>query len=184
MTLLEILKAARELISDEESWAKGNYAYLSEEEGALAVDWKSPLAACWCPAGALLKSAQGQAAEALIALAYGLPTVKDVDFSKKEEEAIEQIARWNDAPERTHAEVLQRFDEAIARLDLGSRETIWLCGACGKTGVTRMTVGDESCYLHSVEVFVDSIERFPSGRIKAATAVPRVDQVERKDSAG
>ena len=25
--------------------------------------------------------------------------------------------KWNDAPERTHAEVLQRFDEAIARLE-------------------------------------------------------------------
>lgn len=39
------------------------------------------------------------------------------------------------------------------------RKTVWLCGACGRTGKTRMAVGDESCYLNSVEVYEDSIER-------------------------
>lgn len=67
---------------------------------------------------------------------------------------------------------------------MSERKTIWLCGACGRTGETRMTVGDESCYLNSVEVFVDSIQRNLNGRIKAATAVPRVDQIKRKDSTG
>ncbi len=47
---------------------------------------------------------------------------------------------------------------------MSERKTIWLCGACGRTGETRMTVGDESCYLNSVEVFVDSIQRNLNGR--------------------
>lgn len=66
---------------------------------------------------------------------------------------------------------------------MSERKTIWLCGACGKTGKTRMTVGDESCYLNAVEVYVDSIKRNLNGRIKYAKAVARVDQIERKDSA-
>lgn len=28
-----------------------------------------------------------------------------------------QVFTWNDAPERTHAEVLARFDEAIVKLE-------------------------------------------------------------------
>lgn len=53
--------------------------------------------------------------------------------------------------------------------DLG--ETIWLCGACGKTGAARESVGDESCYLNATLVYVESIERDAEGRIVAATAV-------------
>ena len=52
------------------------------------------------------------------------------------------------------------------------RKTIWVCGACGRSGETRMTVGDESCYLKSVEVFEDTVQRGPDGLVKAATAVP------------
>ncbi len=186
MNTIEILKKARALLSDPDNWAQGDYAFLSENDGALNVDWKSPIAACWCPAGALLKVSQGQAAAALVELAQGLPSTKVVFLIGDSDKEIDQIATWNDAPERTHAEVLQHFDEAIARLaaSVSERKTIWLCGACGKTGEARMTVGDESCYLNSVEVFVDSIQRDLNGRIKTATVVPRVDQIERKDSAG
>lgn len=51
------------------------------------------------------------------------------------------------------------------------RKTVWLCGACGRTGKTRMAVGDESCYLNSVEVYEDSIDRDTKGRVVRATAI-------------
>lgn len=53
-----------------------------------------------------------------------------------------------------------------------ARPTIWLCGACGKTGPTRETVGDESCWMWSVTVYVDSIQRDATGRIIGAQATP------------
>ncbi len=117
MKTIEILKKARELLSDEERWAQGDYAFLAKDDIALNVDWKSPIAACWCPAGALLKVSQGQAAAALVELARDLPGTKVVFLKGDSDKEIDQIATWNDAPERTHAEILQRFDEAIARLE-------------------------------------------------------------------
>ena len=122
MTTIEILKKARELLSDAEHWAQGDYAYLYDDCGALTpVDWKSPSAECWCPAGALLKVSCDQATDALTELARGLPGIKAAPFTEDEyNKAIDQIAIWNDTPERTHAEVLQRFDEAIARLGAAS----------------------------------------------------------------
>ena len=53
-----------------------------------------------------------------------------------------------------------------------SRSKIWVCGACGRSGKTRMTVGDESCYLNSVEVWEDTAKRGANGLVRAATAVP------------
>lgn len=52
------------------------------------------------------------------------------------------------------------------------RTKIWVCGACGRSGKTRMTVGDESCYLNSIEVWEDTVKRGANGLVKAATAVP------------
>lgn len=52
------------------------------------------------------------------------------------------------------------------------RNRIWVCGACGRSGKTRMTVGDESCYLNSVEVWEDTVKRGANGLVKTATAVP------------
>lgn len=47
-----------------------------------------------------------------------------------------------------------------------TREIVWMCAACGRQGKTRMTVGDESCYLgdescylHAVQVYADTIVR-------------------------
>jgi uncharacterized UBP type Zn finger protein len=40
-----------------------------------------------------------------------------------------------------------------------ARAIVWLCAACGRVGKNRMTVGDESCYLHAQAVYADSIVR-------------------------
>lgn len=52
-------------------------------------------------------------------------------------------------------------------------KTLWVCGACGKVGPSRATVGDESCYLNSTKCYADSIEFGPHGRAVKATAAPR-----------
>lgn len=39
------------------------------------------------------------------------------------------------------------------------RKTVWMCAACGKTGKTRDSIGDESCYMWGTLVWEDSIVR-------------------------
>jgi hypothetical protein len=53
------------------------------------------------------------------------------------------------------------------------RKRVWVCGACGKIGATRDTVGDESCYMWSVECWEDSVLRDLNGNVRGAQAVPK-----------
>lgn len=62
-----------------------------------------------------------------------------------------------------------------------SRKQVWMCGACGKTGATRMTVGDESCYLHSVLVWEDSIKRV-DGHLYADAVTDAVKDLVKENS--
>lgn len=67
-------------------------------------------------------------------------------------------------------------DTKLKFVDSAPRSKVWVCGACGRQNADRMKVGDESCYLNSVLVYEDSIER--KGQIGQpgfslhATAVP------------
>jgi hypothetical protein len=54
---------------------------------------------------------------------------------------------------------------------LAREGTIWMCGACGKTGKDRDKVGDESCRTWSVLVHENSIVRDETGRAIGAEAV-------------
>lgn len=104
MSPLDVLRGARELLSDPARWTKGVNARdaAGERVGILSVD-----AACWCMWGALDKvrgtSGWDDAVEALRAAVGGAP-----------------VSCWNDAPARTHAEVLAAFDRAIASLEAQS----------------------------------------------------------------
>ncbi len=49
-------------------------------------------------------------------------------------------------------------------------ETVWVCPACGKSGPTRGTVGDESCRMWAVECWPSSLV-FDGWRVTAAVAV-------------
>ena len=89
MTTLEILKAARELLAVPERWTKGA---LARSQNGDDVNPKSSEAAhSFCIVGAIGRS--------------------NIDYDSFD------LAYWNDAPERTHAEVLARFDEAIVKLE-------------------------------------------------------------------
>lgn len=100
MTTIEILKKARELLSDPARWCQNKYKDGDKRcmAGALAES-----------AGCNILPAVDDALEAIeIKLEY---------ITSAEALRLEHIPTFNDAPERTHAEILQRFDEAIARLE-------------------------------------------------------------------
>lgn len=100
MTTLEILKAARELLAVPERWTTGVLARAHNGDEVTPSSYK---AASWCMSGACLKSCMGNDSQFLYVI-----DALDLDTC---------IPIWNDAPERTHAEVLARFDEAIAKLE-------------------------------------------------------------------
>ncbi len=112
MTSLEILKAARKLISDEKCWTQGAYARECARRCSPCSCRRCCVLVCrrcFCQGGSRFRKCDiagitytNEMSEAALLLpGHGLMWV------------------WNDAPERTHAEILQRFDEAIARLEAG-----------------------------------------------------------------
>jgi hypothetical protein len=98
MTTLEILKGARELLSDPARWTQGHAARTA---AGRKTSYQDPDAVCYCPWGAL-RLVGGLGAD-LVVLSLGF-------------EGTSEFFAWNDAPERTHTEVLARFDKAVARL--------------------------------------------------------------------
>lgn len=93
------LREARALIEPEGAWVQGSYAYTASKRALITGSQEG--AVCWCAVGAIDKSCQGE------------PRLwrKAADFLG---DAVGcAIPKWNDAPERTHAEVLAAFDKAI-----------------------------------------------------------------------
>lgn len=98
MTTLEILRAARELIATPERWTQGAG---SRDADGVARNFNEPSVTCRCLYMAVSIAAgnyhQGQL-DAFWALGF------------REQS---HVVGWNDAPERTHAEVMALFDAAI-----------------------------------------------------------------------
>ena len=119
MTTLEILKAARELLAVPERWTKGVGARDSK---GIAVDWDDDSVYCRCAYIAISTVCGGQRPKEYSAFGGpALPPGRAVAFAA----AVSTLGfrrghdlfTWNDAPERTHAEVLARFDTANAKLE-------------------------------------------------------------------
>ena len=89
----EKLREARALI--ERGWTQGVFARLPNGNGTYAENRK---ATCFCMVGALYHV--GASARCLRMLERATHT--------------SPAAKWNDAPERTQADVLAAFDKAIA----------------------------------------------------------------------
>ena len=94
MTTVEVLKAARAKI--EQGWCQGSYARNAMNEKVL---YRSVDACRWCAMGAIVSLG-------------GVDWITAADVIKQAN-AIEVIPKWNDAPNRTQAEVLAAFDKAI-----------------------------------------------------------------------
>lgn len=102
MTPLEILTGARELLSDRGRWTKRSYA---RDERGLGCSSLAKDAVCWCAAGAILRTAQHDAAiEEAWKLAYDeVPN------------GVNGFMTYNDRLDTTHADILALFDRAIEK---------------------------------------------------------------------
>ena len=101
MTTLEILKAARELLAVPGGGQRDHNGNL--------VNWDAPGIICRCAWQTLRFVAQP---DMNTRIKYPEKYYSALGFK-----TLGELVTWNDAPERTHAEVLARFDEAIVKLE-------------------------------------------------------------------
>lgn len=140
-TTIEILTAARDLLSDERRWTKGDTA---RDEIGRDVDYFAPEAVSWCLLGACYKASKGgfndpkvwDAQHLLIDVMSGSfvdfndsPYTTHADVLKSplgmpyQNTALDlvpsvvggHIAEFNDDPNTTHADILQVLDAAIKK---------------------------------------------------------------------
>jgi len=113
----EILIAARALVDTPDKWTKGSYA--KDGQGRQVPSY-SEQAQCFCTLGAFFHAS---------ASFHEKPFIQTPEHELMERQARRALgnainpkalfilfADWNDAPERTHAEVLAAYDKAIAAL--------------------------------------------------------------------
>ena len=108
MTPKEILIAARAKIEAPERWTKGAYARHASGRPAGPEIGNAD---CWCIVGAVTAVMGIKAGCLDAAICRMLSDAAGI------EAYAEDITEWNDAPGRTHAEVLATFDRAIAAAD-------------------------------------------------------------------
>lgn len=84
----------RELLDGPEKWTKGLSA--RDASGSM-VDVDSPYAVCWCLYGAMQRC-------------YGLGTVAISAAYGKVAALVGSVVAWNDAPQRTFADVKDTVD--------------------------------------------------------------------------
>jgi hypothetical protein len=101
---LQILKAARALITPEGAWTQGFYA---RTKNGFTVNTQSKDACSWCWLGAIAKVSDN----------IGGPQYEAAHDLFKRVSGEKYPSKFNDAPGRTQAEVLAKFDEAIAALE-------------------------------------------------------------------
>jgi hypothetical protein len=116
-TPLEVLRGARELLSDPKRWAKKWFA-----KGSLGFDCDalSPDAVCWCVAGAIERVAAGrsqayrEAIGAFVAANHiELPRTTEDDEERDELQGmLDSIGGYNDESE--HAAIVRSLEAAIA----------------------------------------------------------------------
>lgn len=117
---LAILRGARALLARPDAWLRGVGARTSE--GELCPS-SSPAAACFCAIGVLNHLAPlggwGKAHRALFA---ELPKAwcSRVKPSNVKDDHWVSVARFNDDPNTTHADLLALFDRAIASVAVRS----------------------------------------------------------------
>lgn len=113
---LEILKGARELLSEEKNWNKGSYADKKNADGTKDLKfqglwfWSHPEANCWCSMGAMLKvSGSDKPFGSAIDEAEEILKIAVKEITGEDEE----VACFNDNPSTEHSDVLRMFDLAI-----------------------------------------------------------------------
>ena len=112
-TVLSVLTQVRELLTPEGCWTQDAFGRDATGEKCPA---RSESCACWCLVGAIQAvcpspSTRGAVYERL-ATVLGV-AVDYSDSSSGDTHNDGQIIEWQDAPARTHAEVLAALDKAI-----------------------------------------------------------------------
>lgn len=103
-TAADVLKAARDLLAKDGGWTQGQYA--RDIEGFMVPE-TSPLAVCFCADGALFRARSAEDAD--------FEALTRAEDALLKAAGVQNIVHWNDAPERTQAEVVALFDAAIAK---------------------------------------------------------------------
>lgn len=100
MTTVEILRAARKLIERPDAWIQGKYA---RNQAGDPVNPNDPDACKFCGNGAIIRARGSVILRSAGFAAFALDRAIGASFIP-----------WQDAPGRTHDEVLHAFDRAIA----------------------------------------------------------------------
>lgn len=104
MTTVEILEKARGLIDTPDKWVQVGGQHVGTDECAHCAGNAIAAACGW----------QGDDYAHKMKAARALADAAEIDAAAVRADLMLAIYRWNDAPERTHAEVLDAFDRAIA----------------------------------------------------------------------
>lgn len=115
MKTVEVLKAARELISSPEHWIKGVLALPFDgvaDEGE-ELDVMDPKSTCFCSLGALYRANGKNSIYSGWRDTRALPGYNELALAVSEIAATSEIADFNDDDETEHADVLRMFDLAI-----------------------------------------------------------------------
>jgi hypothetical protein len=97
-----VLRRARDLIANEQNWCKGSFARSWYNVPVLP---QSTFARRFCAIGAIMRAGRQlrlRTRDACLALQW---------------QTVQPVEVWNDAPARTHAEVVAAFDAAVVAIE-------------------------------------------------------------------
>ena len=103
--LLTDLKALRALLTPPEAWTK---TWNARDKEGLPVVADGPEAFCWCLHGGMIRVCERDPQREHY-------VIRSLERALPETVLRRHVPHWQDAPERTHAEVLALIDGAIAR---------------------------------------------------------------------
>lgn len=108
---VQILRRARDLVG--QGWTQRTGA---RDANYKVVSFSDESAVCYCALGAIFRAAYEGLTEEVgiqrVLKATDLPQVKEI-YNEIADKVGKWVGVWNDAPDRTQAEVLQVFDEMV-----------------------------------------------------------------------
>ena len=111
----KILTRAKELISEPDRWVKGAY---SLDKNFNHVHRNDPKACKWCLSGSIEAATEMLAvstrSDIFLYLSEEYIEAKRVLLKMSDLDGFPSISQWNDHPDRTHEEVIDLLDRAIA----------------------------------------------------------------------
>lgn len=123
MKAVTVLKKARKLIEKRDRWCKGSEA--ADKDGKGLEDSKDRNAVQFCMIGAIERAADTTEASGFAKLLLGkeIPGFRHyLTYTEDPVGGMElAIADYNDDERRRHADVLKKFDKAIARAEGGAK---------------------------------------------------------------